>query len=196
MKKPSYSVTINYIKDHNVESISLTGEAAEAVNAQAHMGQDLRFHYESEQGDNVVIPWEAVVGVQIYKTMEDVTAPTDAICGGAATPTLEVTFNEEHLGTSFESEEEPCNVGIWPIAFIETITLDGEDVTDAWMNAYNTNPQSAADVIGGTYDADLGGWLVTVPCDAESLKATIVYKYGDASETYTVALEVDNGGLD
>lgn len=195
MKKTTYSVTVYWRVNGTVVSAPLTGADAENVANLAREKKDLRFTYS---GNDTLVPWESVIMVNIVKTVEETSAPVDEICGGAATPTLEVTFNEEYLTVEINESVNPCAALINPIAYVDggRITLNGEDVTAAWFDAYDTDPQAGANVVGGTYNDDLGGWIVTVPCDAESVTAEIVYKYGDASETYTVVLEVDDGGLD
>lgn len=194
MKKTTYSVTVYWRVNGSVVSAPLTGADAENVANLAREKKDLRFTYS---GNDTLVPWESVIMVNIVKTVEETSAPVDEICGGAATPTLEVTFNEEHLNVFVDGENDPCTAIIHPFAYVDggRITLNGEDVTSAWFDAYDTNPQDYADVVGATYNAFEGEWLLEVPCDAESVTAEIVYKYGDATETYTVTLEVTHGGL-
>lgn len=190
-------LTINHYEQcSSVQYTPSRTEEYAPVLAQAEAHQDLRFHATVNNAETLIIlPWESVISVYATYETVDVAAPTDAICGGSDSSKLVVTFNEERLRVGLNSDEAPCNVAIWPIAFIDTMTLDGEDIKEAWISAYNENPQSAADVIGGTYDSELGGWLITVPCDAESVKVTIVYKVAGASGSYTIALSIGDGGV-
>lgn len=81
MKKTTYSVTIYWMANGSVASAPLTGTDAENVANLAREHKDLRFTYS---GTDNLVPWESVIKVEIEKTVSDVDAPTDTICGGEA----------------------------------------------------------------------------------------------------------------
>lgn len=81
MKKTNYTVTVYYLESGEGAELNVTGNAAEAVVAQAHAGQDLRFTRDVDgTPTDTIIEWSAVQSVHITKTIEDVPAPKDDIC--------------------------------------------------------------------------------------------------------------------
>lgn len=85
MKKTTYNVTVAFLPVTEGEiptpqTAELTGANAEAAVAQARAGQDIRYTIE---GTEYLIEWSSVRYVIINKVIEDVTAPTDAICNDA-----------------------------------------------------------------------------------------------------------------
>lgn len=83
MKKTVYNdVSISYFANGEVASLAAEGEEAEALAAMAHAHQDIHWH----GANDYIIPWSAVLGVTITKSIEDVSAPYDAICGGCEHP--------------------------------------------------------------------------------------------------------------
>ena len=73
-------LTINHYEQGS--SVSYTPSRTEeyaAVLAQAEAHQDLRFQYNDKI---LILPWETVAEVNATYETADVTAPTDAICGG------------------------------------------------------------------------------------------------------------------
>ena len=85
MKKLNYVV---YIYDTVGNEHLIPPEYAASAHDQLLAGKDV--HYWYEDGDThemveVIIPYEAVAVATIYKTSEDVDAPTDAVCNEGGT---------------------------------------------------------------------------------------------------------------
>ena len=186
MKKPNYTVTISYIQAYGVQTIDMTGALAETILAQAHAGEDL--HWMDSDGEHI-IPWGAVVSVAYEYTMDDVVQPVDSICGGVAN--LEVTLKEELPAALYFNL--PCSAGISPIAYMEAVTYNGEDITEAWTQAYMGNQQAYASVANGEFQSAPPLWRVPVECGADSGTFSITYMYGGASTTVEITVALEGG---
>ena len=116
--------------------------------------------------------------------------------GGAESSTLEVTLKEDLEGMIGEIGGG-CAAAIAPIAYVQSMTLNGEDVLDAWFSQYGSDPQSEASVQGATYNENEGFWAYPVDnCNGPfELAVPITYMYNGASVTVTVNIYV-TGGLD
>lgn len=173
MKKTTYSVTVYWMVNGAVASVPapLTGTDAENVANLAREHKDLRFTYS---GADTLVPWESVIKVEIEKTVSDVDAPTDTICGGADDNALVVTLGDP-TRRPISGTAPNCAIEADPFydASTITVTLNGEtvDSNDFTENATYT-------IVGGTEND--GKWFIPVACDAPAntpVPYTAVFTY-------------------
>lgn len=81
MKAYTYTATVKFVRDGEIASYPLNGEAAEAVIKQAKARQDLRAKIQHGSGEvDDIIPWSAVREVSYAIIPTDAEAPEDDAC--------------------------------------------------------------------------------------------------------------------
>lgn len=195
MKKTTYTASVYYLTDGEQQKFeNLSAENAEAISAQAHAGLDLHWFMDNEGTMyEFLIPWEAVLSVVIKKNAEEVSAPTDAVCNEADFA-FEVTLLSD-LTTAKRNKNGQCIIRVYPYEYVEAITLNGEDVTDEWKTVWDSDPQSAANVEGGTFNSSYYYWEFPVDDCGHGGYVDVPVTYMYNGESTTVIAHVFADGL-
>lgn len=182
-------LTINHYEQGS--SVAYTPSRTEEyapVLAQAEAHQDLRFHATSNSVENIVIlPWESVIGVYATYETADVTAPTDAICGGEEAGRFVVKPQEPIPPAVKRGEQGNCSISV--PTFIPVMTFDGQPLsTEDFVSGGGTFA-----VEGATHVSELNIDYLPVDCDATSATYTTTFTYQGESCDVTVTQQIDTG---
>lgn len=164
MKKTGYSVTLKHLSNGEPASKTAFGDEAEAIVAMARAHQDI--HWDGD--DHYLIPWSAVLGVTITKSIEDVSAPHDDICDGYC--------DKKGLNIELKDISSKC------------YTLDGANL--ASMSFVVGGETITVPVL----DGDVSGLIKAKTYDCEAVDAEITYEMALSEGTATLTITATYNG--
>lgn len=199
MKKRNYlSVGVKFFANDAIASVQIPENETESVAAQAEEHKDLRYHVTvNDVGSLVVIPWEKVAAVTITYDTTDVTAPTDAICGGG--DVFEVKMLDEiprSASKIIKSGDlmQVCTLIISPFAATESMSYNGEPVTNKQFYQALDAGKATLEIPGFEMNDD-GDFARTIDCGVTSGEETVTMKftYMGAATNVTATFPYSNG---
>ena len=165
MKKTVYNdVSISYLANGDVASLAAEGEEAEALAAMAHAHQDIHWH----GANDYIIPWSAVLGVTITKSIEDVSAPHDDICDGYC--------DKKGLNIELKDISSKC------------YTLDGANLASMSFVV------GGETITVPALDGDVSGLIKAKTYDCEAVNAEIAYEMALSEGTATLTITATYNG--
>lgn len=194
MKKIDFMVGINYMGG---DEITVQGDSAYIAYEQlmSHKDIDVILHDDDLDTDyEAIIPYHAINYVMVIRQSSEVSAPADNFCGGESG--FEVTL-KSGLSEQKRNSGGQCVIRVRPYELVETMTLNGADVHEAWNAVWDSDPQSAANVEGGTYNSSYHYWSFPVGLCAvdEDIDVPVTYMYNGESITVVAHIHATGAGM-